>query len=341
MDEFSLIRRYFQRTQPYRHASLGIGDDCALLAPLAGEQLAISTDMLVENRHFFADVHPAALGHKTLAVNLSDLAAMGAQPLGFTLAAAIPHINEAWLAPFSQGLFDLADAHACDLIGGDTTQGPLNLCVTVFGSVPSALALRRSTAQVGDDIYVSHANGGIGDARLALHLLLQQKQLPHHLPALPPQQRSTLLDATRHRLEWPQPRVALGLALRGIAHACADVSDGLSGDVPHILAASQVGATLFANNDQHQGLLHATSPALQSLGAEAALDFALAGGDDYELVFTAAPNQRPAIAQAATQAQVQVTRIGVVEAEPGLRWRNLQGQTQALSSRSFNHFAPS
>ena len=204
MGEFDLIARYF--TRPVRHAALGVGDDCALLAPRPGMQLAISSDMLVEGRHFFADVDPEALGHKALAVNLSDLAACGAKPLAFTLALALPRVDEAWLAGFSKGLLALADAHGCELVGGDTTQGPLNICITVFGEVPAGQALLRSGARAGDDIYVS---GTLGDARLALDAL----QDPARAAALPP----ALLAAARQRLERPTPRVALGLALRGVA----------------------------------------------------------------------------------------------------------------------------
>lgn len=337
--EFALIKRHFQRTRPLRHATLGVGDDCALLAPLPGEQMAISTDMLVGGRHFFEDVAPAALGHKALAVNLSDLAAMGALPLGCTLALALPQVDDGWLHAFAGGLFRLADALDCELIGGDTTRGPLNLCLTVFGSVPPGQALLRSSARPGDDIYVSHGNGGIGDARLALQLLLRQHGAPAELPAMSPPQQAAMLAAVRHRLELPQPRVVLGLALRGVANACADLSDGLSGDLPHILAASGVGATVWAQHSDGSGLLQATSPTLRSLGDAIALDFALTGGDDYELLFTAAPAQRAAVLAAAQQAGLQVTRIGHIDAEAGLRWRDLQGHTAALVSRSFDHFA--
>lgn len=228
MGEFDLIARYF--TRPVRHAALGVGDDCALLAPRPGMQLAISSDMLVEGRHFFADVDPEALGHKALAVNLSDLAACGAKPLAFTLALALPRADEAWLAGFSKGLLALADAHGCELVGGDTTQGPLNICITVFGEVPAGQALLRSGARAGDDIYVS---GTLGDARLALEALLGHIHLP-----------GELLAQARQRLERPTPRVALGLALRGIASSAMDVSDGLLGDFGHILKASGVGACI-------------------------------------------------------------------------------------------------
>ena len=194
LGEFDLIRRFFQR--PVQRSPLGVGDDCALLAPRAGMQLAISSDMLVQGRHFLPNVHPRLLGHKALAVNLSDLAACGAQPLAFTLALALPRADAAWCEAFSAGLLALADAHHCELVGGDTTQGPLNICITVIGEVPSGQAILRSGAQVGDDLWVS---GTLGDARLALDALQRQHMLP-----------APVLAQARQRLEAPTPRVALG-----------------------------------------------------------------------------------------------------------------------------------
>jgi thiamine-monophosphate kinase len=319
--EFELIRRFFQRQRPPRaDVPLGIGDDCALLVPAPGQQLAVSTDMLVEGRHFLSTVDPAALGHKALAVNLSDLAAMGAQPLGFTLALALPQADEAWLSGFARGLFDLADAHACELVGGDTTRGPLNLCLTVMGQVPPGLALKRANAQVGDDIFVS---GTLGDARLALAVFRGEAAL-----------EAAAFARVRERMERPTPRLALGLALRGVAHAAADISDGLSGDLGHILRASAVGASLQAD-----ALLWATSDDLRASGEARALAYALTGGDDYELVFTAPPHQREAVAQAAAHAGVNVTRIGQIDAAPGLRLLDALGREQPLPGRAFDHFA--
>ena len=324
MGEFDLIARYF--TRPVRHAALGVGDDCALLAPRPGMQLAISSDMLVEGRHFFADVDPEALGHKALAVNLSDLAACGARPLAFTLALALPRVDEAWLAGFSKGLLALADAHGCELVGGDTTQGPLNICITVFGEVPSGQALLRSGARAGDDIYVS---GTLGDARLALEALLGHIHLPDEL-----------LAQARQRLERPTPRVALGLALRGLASSAMDVSDGLLGDFGHILKASGVGACI--RTDETIKLIAAgafPSSATGQFDQKLLQQCTLAGGDDYELLFTAPPQLRAAVAAAAAQCQTAVACIGQVEAAPGLRLVDAQGQPVQHRFASFDHFA--
>lgn len=324
MGEFDLIARYF--TRPVRHAALGVGDDCALLAPRPGMQLAISSDMLVEGRHFFADVDPEALGHKALAVNLSDLAACGARPLAFTLALALPRVDEAWLAGFSKGLLALADAHGCELVGGDTTQGPLNICITVFGEVPAGQTLLRSGARAGDDIYVS---GTLGDARLALEALLGHIHLPDEL-----------LAQARQRLERPTPRVALGLALRGIASSAMDVSDGLLGDFGHILKASGVGACI--RTDETIKLIAAgayPSSARAQFDAKILQQCTLAGGDDYELLFTAPPQHQAAVAAAAAQSQTAVTCIGQVEAAPGLRLVDAQGMPVENRFASFDHFA--
>ena len=317
MGEFDLIRTFF--TRPVRRAALGVGDDCALLAPTPGMQLAVSSDMLVEGRHFFADVDPLRLGHKALAVNLSDLAACGARPLAFTLALSLPRADTAWVAAFADGLLALADAHDCELIGGDTTQGPLNICITVFGEVPAGQALLRSGARAGDDIYVS---GTLGDARLALEALLGHVTLPAHT-----------LAAARQRLEMPTPRVALGLALRGIASSALDVSDGLLGDLGHILAQSRVGACIDTR------LTGALLAAGLTENEELIRQCTLAGGDDYELCFTAAPEKRAQVAAAARTSETPVTRIGSVQAQPGLRLLDAQGQELVKRYASFDHFS--
>ena len=328
MGEFDLIARYFTRPTP--RAVLGVGDDCALLQPKPGTQLAISSDMLVEGRHFFADADPFALGHKALAVNLSDLAACGATPLAFTLALALPDVNETWLQGFSRGLLALADAHGCELVGGDTTQGPLNICITVFGEVPvvngKSQALLRSGARPGDDVYVS---GTLGDARLALDALRGMLVLP---PAL--------LAQARMRLEQPTPRVALGQALRGVASAALDLSDGLLGDLGHILKASGVGATLDTSIAM-QLIAACAHPACTTglISLKKQLECVLAGGDDYELAFTAPPAARQAVLAAARLAETPVTRMGRIDAEPGLRLIDAQGQRLSGHYSSFDHFA--
>ncbi|MDR6769026.1 thiamine-monophosphate kinase [Acidovorax delafieldii] len=323
MGEFDLIARYF--TRPVRKAALGVGDDCALIAPAPGMQLAVSSDMLVEGRHFFADVDPEALGHKALAVNLSDLAACGAKPLAFTLALSLPRVDEAWLAGFSRGLLALADAHGCELVGGDTTQGPLNICITVFGEVPTGQALLRCGARPGDDIYVS---GTLGDARLALESLLGHIALP-----------AEVLARARQRLERPTPRVALGLALRGVASSAMDVSDGLLGDLSHILKASGVGARIDTSltTDLIAEKTYSTS-ASGVFDAKLLHQCTLAGGDDYELAFTAPPARRDAVAAASQASGTPVTRIGTVLAEPGLQLVDAQGQVVENRYASFDHF---
>jgi thiamine-monophosphate kinase len=319
MGEFDLIDRYFKR--PARRNPLGVGDDCALLAPKPGMQVAVSTDMLVEGRHFLSTADPFKLGHKALAVNLSDLAACGAAPLAFTLALALPEANAAWLEPFSRGLLALADEFDCELVGGDTTRGPLNICITVFGEVPAGQALLRSGARAGDDIYVS---GTVGDARLALEVFRGGLSVP-----------AAAFDLARARMEQPTPRVALGQSLRGLATAAIDISDGLLGDLGHVLRQSNAGARIDV--DAAFGLLGTLN--IAGLLAERQLEFVLAGGDDYELAFTAPATQRAAVEAAAKSSGTAVTRIGQIEAETGLRLVDRAGNRIARAYGSFDHFA--
>jgi thiamine-monophosphate kinase len=319
MGEFELIARFFDR--PVRRNPLGIGDDCALLQPREGMQLAVSTDLLVEGRHFLSTVDPARLGHKALAVNLSDLAACGAQPLAFTLSLALPQVDERWLAGFSSGLFALANSHGCELVGGDTTRGPLAINITVFGEVPSGQALLRSGARDGDDIWVS---GTLGDARLALEAFRGTVSLPQ-----------AVFDAARVRLEQPQPRVALGLALRGVATAAIDISDGLLGDLAHVLRRSGVGATIEA---ACAPALLATDASAASLDAVRVQDLVFAGGDDYELAFTAPAARRAQVEAAGASAGTRVTRIGRIEADAGLRVVGADGHALTRRFAGFDHF---
>jgi thiamine-monophosphate kinase len=317
MGEFELIERFFKR--PARRNPLGVGDDCALLAPAPGMQLAVSCDMLLEGRHFLPTVDPLKLGHKALAVNLSDLAACGAKPLAFTLALALPQADETWLERFSRGLFALAAEHGCELVGGDTTRGPLNICITVFGEVPPGAALLRSGARAADDIYVS---GTLGDARLALDVF-------RGTTSVSPQ----VFEAARARMEQPTPRVALGLGLRHIASSAIDVSDGLLGDLGHILRTSGVGAAI--DTAVAGGLMQSAL----ALDDDKRLEYVLGGGDDYELAFTAPASQRDVVRAAAEAARTPVTRIGRVEAERGLRLLDAQGRAIARQYASFDHFA--
>ena len=317
LGEFDLIAKYFTRT--VTRAALGVGDDCALFSTSPGMQLAVSSDMLVEGRHFLPTVAPDRLGHKALAVNLSDLAACGAKPIAFTLALAMPRVEERFLAGFARGLLALADLHECELIGGDTTQGPLNLCITVFGEVPKGQALLRSGARAGDDLYVS---GSLGDARLALEAFRGTVSLPG--PAF---------ESARVAMEQPQPRVALGLALRGVATSAIDVSDGLLGDLAHVLRRSGVGAEVRIDSLP-------CSPQLAALPEALRRECTLAGGDDYELVFTAPPGRAGEVAAAARTSGVAVTRIGSVLAEPGVHLLDGAGEAVPNTFGAFDHFKP-
>lgn len=322
LGEFDLIQRFFQR--PAHRSPLGVGDDCALLAPRPGMQLAVSSDMLVQGRHFLPDVAPRLLGHKALAVNLSDLAACGAQPLAFTLALALPHSDEAWCQAFSEGLFALAEAHDCELIGGDTTQGPLTICITVFGEVPSGQAILRSGAQVGDDIWVS---GTLGDARLALDALQRQHMLP------PP-----VLAQARQRLEAPTPRVALGQALRGIASSALDVSDGLLGDLNHILHASHVGASIEVPPPA-PCWPPATTPCCGPWPVAALMPAPWPGEMTTSCALPPPHAQRSAVEAASQASATPVTRIGTIEALPGIRIFGPQGERLQQRWPGFDHFA--
>ena len=313
--EFELIDKYFRR--PARRAVLGVGDDCALLAPRPGHRLAVSTDLLVEGRHFLSTVAPERLGHKALAVNLSDLAAMGALPLAFTLALALPRADEAFVAPFAQGMFALAEAHGIELVGGDTTAGPLTVCITVFGELPAGQALLRSAAQPGDAIWVS---GTLGDARLALEVFRGTAALP-----------GADFDSVRRAMELPTPRLALGTALLGLANAAIDLSDGLLGDLGHVLKGSGVGARVDLGALPRSAVLARQPLPLRRLCL-------LQGGDDYELLFTAPAARTAAVLAAAQAVGVAVTRIGNIEAERGLRVFD-GGQLLVVDARGFDHFS--
>lgn len=320
LGEFDLIERYFWRPAgvgPQR-AIVGNGDDCAVIAPQSGMQLAVSTDTMVEGRHFLSTVDPVRLGHKALATNLSDLAACGAQPLAFTLALTLPRVEESWLKAFAHGLLQLADEHDCELIGGDTTAGPLSIGITVMGEVPIGGALLRSGAKPGDEVWVS---GYPGEARLALEAF--RGTLHPSLPA-------DSWDATRLAMECPTPRVALGQGLRGLASSAIDLSDGLLGDLGHILKRSRVGVAL--NLDALP-----VSPHLKPRSLDLMQDCVLAGGDDYELLFTVPADQQARVRQLEQDLGLMLTCIGRIEAQHGVRLFN-QGQPVANRWVSFDHF---
>jgi thiamine-monophosphate kinase len=315
--ESDIIRKYFTRPAPT--AVAGVGDDCALLRPRPGMMLAVSTDMLLAGRHFFPDAEPAKLGCKALAVNLSDLAAMGADPRWALLAIALPEADEKWIAAFAQGFFRLAARWEVELIGGDTTRGPLSICITVIGEVPPDLALRRDAALAGDDIWLS---GATGEAALALAYLEGRTRLD-----------GAARDACLARLHTPEPRVDLGGRLRGIARSAIDVSDGLLADLTHILEASGIGGNLCWDDiPRTQAIAACRDEAL-------AQDCLLAGGDDYELLFTAPTFKRDEIEALGRDLGLPLTRIGVVvPGEPRVTLRDAKGNPVPVARTGFDHF---
>lgn len=320
LSEFELIRRFF--THPARGAVLGVGDDAAIVRARRGQELVVTTDMLVAGRHFRHGADPEQLGHKALAVNLSDIAAMGATPRWATLALALPHADARWLAAFSRGFMRLARRHGVDLVGGDTTQGPLAVCVQIVGEVPAGRALRRDGARADDDIW---ASGTLGDAALAL--VASRKRI-----ALTRRERKKL----DNRLHAPEPRIALGAALLGVAHSAIDVSDGLIADLGHICERSRVAAVVQFDR------LPASAIMRRNLGRPAARSALLAGGDDYELVFTAGRSRRNAVARLSRRLRLKLTRIGRVTR----RRRGAQrvtvldagGRPLAMERGGFEHF---
>lgn len=303
--EFELIRRHFDR--PARSALLGVGDDAALLRPSAGMELAVSTDLLVEGTHFRPGDDPRSLGHKALAVNLSDMAAMGAAPRWATLALALPRADEAWIAEFAGGFFAMAARHGVDLVGGDTTRGPLTVCVTIFGEVPQGLALFRAGAAPGDDIWVS---GELGGAALALS--------------------HPGIAAAAARLHLPEPRVELGERLRGLATSAIDVSDGFAQDLGHVLERSHAGALVR----------YADLPKFAPFpDRETERRCVLAGGDDYELVFTAPQAHRGEIEALGAELALRLSRVGSIQrGDPKLVLLDASG-AQMAAPRGYDHFA--
>jgi thiamine-monophosphate kinase len=308
ISEFALIQRFFtQQTVKNSSTRLSIGDDCALLSLPAGYELAVTTDTMVENVHFFAGTSPEQLGHKLLAVNLSDLASMGAKPVSVTLALTLPKVDETWLTAFAKGFLNLAERYSVDLIGGDTTAGPLTLTVQAMGLVPRGKALMRSSAKAGDFIYLT---GSLGDAGLGLKI-----SQDYHC-ADP--------DAALKRFHQPDPQIDAGLALTGIANACIDVSDGLAGDLGHILEQSNVGACLYWD------ALPLSDAVLSYINDTGDWSMPLTAGDDYELCFTVSPEK-------AAQLTINCRKIGVIESMPGLRLHK-SGATRPLNCKGYEHF---
>jgi thiamine-monophosphate kinase len=317
VSEFDLIANYF--TRPARHTVLGIGDDAALVRVAPGKELVVGADMLLAGRHFFHDGDPFAIGQKSMAVNLSDMAAMGATPRWALLSIALPEADGAWLEPFANGLFGMLDEHGVALIGGDTTRGPLTVSVTMLGEVKRGSALRRSGAKLGDDIWVS---GTLGDAALALAHLRRAIQLaPHDAAALLP------------RLHTPTPRVKLGQKLLGLAHSAIDISDGFLADLGHILEASQVGAEVDVD------ALPASDTLRSYLEHDAAKEALLAGGDDYELCFTSAPKRRAEIEKLAKRLKLGLARVGTITQKKGLALHDAEGRPMTWEHKGFDHFA--
>lgn len=320
MPEFELIAQHF--TRPTRHTHLGIGDDAALVSVAEGFELAVSADMLVSGTHFFADADPYQLGWKSLAVNVSDMAAMGALPKWATLAIALPQEYAVWLNEFSKGFFACADTFEIDLIGGDTTRTPikegLTISIQIMGEIPKGKAIKRNGAKIGDDIWVS---GTLGKAALALRHLLGELIIP---PAM--------LDEHLLALNMPQPRVTLGLALRGIATSCLDISDGILGDLQHILKASQVGAVVKLN------ALPTSKLIADQLSQSAIQNCLLAGGDDYELCFTAPKNKSGEIEALSQTLNLPLTKIGHITDEPKLQVLDADQQALVLNQLGYNHF---
>lgn len=319
MDEFELIRRYFaELTPPRADVALGIGDDAALLAPPRGHEVVVTTDTLIAGRHFPDDTDPQAVGWKALAVNLSDLAAMGAEPRWFTLALTLRMADPEWLSGFAAGLGAMARESGVALVGGDTTQGALSITITAMGTVPAGKAIRRSGAKAGDAICVT---GTLGDAALALRLLGEGGGRG--------EARSADLEMLRTRLNRPVPRVAVGAALRDLAHAAIDLSDGLAGDLSHILDASKTGAEIHAAKLP-------MSPAFKALSEpEARLELQVSGGDDYELCVCLPPEN---VGKLRKRLDLPLTEIGRIVKGKGLTVLGAKGKKLALEPFGYRHF---
>jgi thiamine-monophosphate kinase len=312
--EFNLIKQHFTRPTP--NTTLGVGDDAALISLSTGMELAISADMLVAGTHFFADCDAFQLGWKSLAVNVSDMAAMGANPKWATLAIALPEINNVWLAAFSKGLFACAEKFNIDLIGGDTTRGQLTICIQIMGEVPIGKAIKRGSAKIGDEIWVS---GSLGNASMALAHIQSKLRLPDEV-----------FTACANALHVPQPRVDLGLSLRDLASSAIDISDGLLADLGHILEQSHVGALLKLSNIPHIPFA--------DLCDKSILRMVLAGGDDYELCFTAPASKHSEILKLSETLGAPISHIGQITSNTELVIHDLDGEILEFKETGFDHF---
>ena len=318
MNEFETISKHFARQPVSRpDVALGIGDDAAILDIQSGQQLVVSTDTLVSGVHFPENTDAVSIGHKALAVNLSDLAAMGATPAWYTLGLSLPQMDTKWVENFCQGMFDLARQHDVALVGGDTTRGPLCISIQIMGFVPQGQALRRAGARPGDRIYVT---GLLGEAALGLRVAQGQLKLPEEY-----------LGNVLTQLNRPLPRVQVGLKLRGLASACIDISDGLAADLGHVLSASAVGARIHLKRLP-------VSPAYDAAFLQVGWEAALSGGDDYELCFTIPPERETAFRNVSTRFDVACSYIGDIEAEPGLRVVDEAGKLHQSQQSGFDHF---
>jgi len=308
VSEFGLIKQFFTRPAQNRCTRLSVGDDCALLSVPEGYELAITTDTMVENVHFFPDVNPEQLAYKLLAVNLSDLASMGAEPIAVTLALTLPRVDDAWLLAFSKGLFALAGQYGVDLVGGDTTLGSLTLSIQAMGLVKKGKALKRSGAKAGDLICVT---GSLGDA--ALGLKIKQGY------------NSDYASDALHRFNMPSPKVEQGLLLQGVANACIDISDGLAADLGHILESSQLGALLNYSD------LPLSKGVKDYIKKQDEPFFPLSAGEDYQLCFTISPEKMMRLS-------MEYTCIGVIEQQQGLRLKHQSGEILDFKTQGYDHF---
>lgn len=319
LDEFDLISTFFQQVPQRKDVIKGVGDDCAILQPPSHRPLLVSTDTLNENIHFFSTASPFDVGYKSVAVSLSDMAAMGGEPAWLLLAITLPSIDETWLTAFSQGLFACLNTFNVDLVGGNTTKGPLAITTQILGFGVNSV-LTRSNAQPGDHIFVTST---LGDAALALAVLSGKQS--HH--AFNPEE----LQRAMQRFSRPFPRIKEGCLLNSIANAAIDLSDGLQADLTHLLTASQVGATLYYEKLPVSNLL-------KTLDLNSQYNYVLAGGEDYELCFTVSIENLPLLVK--KQAELPgITHIGYIEQRPGLRIVDPQGNPIILAHKGFQHFS--